>query len=297
MSTETPRETDTARGGPVARVSDAWYAIKRVLEKHGEKLISIEAIAFYLFLYLPILVVVITSFNDARIAIAWRGFTTKWYEMLLSGQGTRVVNPDVAWLAFKNSIYIGTVAMVVSTVFGTMLAFVLQRYNFVGKRPFMGLVYMPIIMPSIIMGISALLFFRQLGIQTGLGTTMIAHIAFDISFVSVIVYARLAGFDEILEEAAKDLGANRLETFRYVTLPSIMPAIVGAALLAFALSFDDFVITFFVIGTETTLPVFFFGMVRQGIAPGVNVVATLIMLVAMSLVMAAWWLAGESVLT
>ena len=289
MSTETSHRRPS---GPIGR---PWYVVKQFLEDNSQKLISATAIGFLLFLYIPILVVVITSFNDARIAIAWRGFTFKWYIRLLSGQGTRVVNPDVAWLAFKNSIYVGTVAMVVSTAFGTMLAFALQRYNFVGKRPFTGLVYMPIIMPSIIMGISALLFFRQLGMKTGLGTTMIAHIAFDISFVAVIVYARLAGFDERLEEAAKNLGANRLETFRYVTLPSIMPAIIAGALLAFALSFDDFVITFFVIGTENTLPTFFFGMVRQGIAPGVNVVATLIMVVAFSIVGVAWYLGGESI--
>jgi spermidine/putrescine transport system permease protein len=140
-----------------------------------------------------------------------------------------------------------------------------------------------------------LLFFRTIGLQTGLGTTMIAHIAFNISYVSVVVYARLAGFDQTLEEAAKSLGANRLETFRYVTLPSIMPAIVAAALLAFVLSFDDFVITFFVVGTENTLPVFFFGMVRQGIAPGVNVVATLILLVVSAGVVLAMYLGGKEV--
>ncbi|MFC7046042.1 ABC transporter permease [Halobacteriaceae archaeon GCM10025711] len=205
------------------------------------------------------------------------------------------MNPDVAWVAFKNSMYIGVVAMVVSTVFGTMLAFVLQRYDFVGKRPFTGIVYMPIIMPSIIMGISALLFFRYVGMTTGIGTTMIAHIAFDISYVAVIVYARLASFNVLLEEASKTLGANRLETFRYVTLPNIMPAIVAAALLAFVLSFDDFVITFFVVGTKNTLPVYFFGMVRQGIAPGVNVIATLIVLAASGLVFLAWYLGGEEV--
>lgn len=290
MSTETAGTTFSER------FTNPWYLVKRVIENQSGRFISSTAIGFYLFLYIPILVVVLTSFNDSRIAIAWKGFTTKWYTMLLSGQGTRVVNPDVAWVAFKNSMYIGSVAMVVSTVFGTMLAFALQRYNFVGKRPFMGLVYMPIIMPSIIMGISALLFFRQLGFKTGLGTTMIAHIAFDISFVAVIVYARLAGFDERLEEAAKNLGANRLETFRYVTLPSIMPAIIAGALLAFALSFDDFVITFFVIGTDNTLPTFFFSMVRQGVAPGVNVVATLIMFVAFGLVGIAWYIGGETIL-
>ena len=289
MSTETRGTTSEAR------FNSLWYRFKRVLERKAKYLISAEAIAFYVFLYIPILVVVVTSFNDARIAIAWRGFTTKWYEMLLSGQGTRVVNPDVAWVAFKNSMYVGVVSMAVATVFGTMLAFVLQRYDFVGKRPFVGIVYMPIIMPSIIMGISALLFFRTIGLKTGLGTTMIAHIAFNISYVSVVVYARLAGFDQTLEEAAKSLGANRLETFRYVTLPSIMPAIIAAALLAFVLSFDDFVITFFVVGTENTLPVFFFGMVRQGIAPGVNVVATLILLIVTAGVVLAVYLGGEEV--
>jgi spermidine/putrescine transport system permease protein len=289
MSTETRGTTSEAR------FNSLWYRFKRVLERKAKYLISAEAIAFYVFLYIPILVVVATSFNDARIAIAWRGFTTKWYEMLLTGQGTRVVNPDVAWVAFKNSMYVGVVSMAVATVFGTMLAFVLQRYNFVGKRPFVGIVYMPIIMPSIIMGISALLFFRTIGLKTGLGTTMIAHIAFNISYVSVVVYARLAGFDQTLEEAAKSLGANRLETFRYVTLPSIMPAIIAGALLAFVLSFDDFVITFFVVGTENTLPVFFFGMVRQGIAPGVNVVATLILMIVTVGVVLAVYLGGEEV--
>lgn len=287
--------TRNAGGVLLTRTEETWRSMKQFLETYGNKLISIQALAFYLFLYLPIIVVIITSFNDARIAIAWRGFTTKWYELLLSGQGTRVVNPDVAWVAFKNSIYIGVVAMVVSTIFGTMLAFVLQRYNFVGKRPFTGLVYMPIIMPSIIMGISALLFFRYVGMATGIGTTMIAHIAFDIAYVAVIVYARLVSFDIELEEAAKTLGANRLETFRYVTLPNIMPAIVAAALLAFVLSFDDFVITFFVIGTKNTLPVYFFGMVRQGIAPGVNVIATLIILGASIILFVAWYLGGEEV--
>ena len=281
--------------GVVGRAADSWYSLKRILENYGNHLLSVEALFLYLFLYLPIVVVIVTSFNDARIAIAWKGFTTRWYEAILAGQSTRVVNPDVAWTAFKNSMYIGVVSMVVSTVFGTMLAFVLQRYDFVGKRPFTGVVYMPIIMPSIIMGISALLFFRIVGFTTGIGTTMIAHIAFNISYVAVIVYARLASFDEMLEEAGKTLGANRLETFRYVTLPNIMPAIVAAALLAFILSFDDFVITFFVIGTNNTLPVYFFGMVRQGIAPGVNVIATLIVVAASVIIFAAWYIAGEEV--
>ena len=287
--------TGTAGSSLLSAISNSWYTAKRYLERNGNRLLSIETLLLYAFLYLPIIVVIVTSFNDARIAIAWRGFTTRWYEAILTGQSTRVVNPDVAWVAFKNSMYIGIVSMVVATVFGTMLAFVLQRHDFVGKTPFTGLVYMPIIMPSIIMGISVLLFFRIVGLATGVETTMIAHIAFNISYVAVIVYARLASFDEILEEAGKTLGANRLETFRYITLPNIMPAIIAAALLAFVLSFDDFVITFFVIGTENTLPVYFFGMVRQGIAPGVNVIATLIVVGASIVIFGAWYVAGEDV--
>ena len=263
---------------------------KRVIEQNATWLISTEAILFYILLYVPILVVIALSFNDSQIAVSWQGFTLKWYAQILSGEGTRVVNPSVAQTALENTVLIALVSTGVSVVFGTLLAIGLDRYNFSGKRALNGVVYMPIIMPSIIMGISALVFFHQLDISTGLGTTMIAHIVFNISFVTVIVYARLQSFDRTLEEAANDLGADNLETFRYVTLPLISPGIIAGGLLAFALSFDDFVITYFVIGTEKTLPVYFFSMVRQGIAPGVNVIASLIVITVMLLVFLAQYI-------
>jgi len=134
------------------------------------------------------------------------------------------------------------------------------------------------------MGISLLLFFNIVGMAQGLGTATIGQIAFDISYVAIIVLARLQNFDRTLEEAAQDLGASELETFRYVTFPLIRTGVVAGALLAFAMSFDDFVVTFFIIGNQNTLPIFFFGMVRQGISPGVNVVATLILVATLLLI-------------
>lgn len=264
----------------------------KLMERYGGYILGVEAGLVYLFLYLPIAVLVALSFNDSRYAIVWRGFTTQWYEQLLAGNTISRVNPEVAFVALQNSILIAVVTVAVSVVFGTMLAMALDRYVFPGKSLFAGIVYMPLIIPSIVMGISLLLFFNFIGLDQGLGTAIIGHIAFDISYVTVIVLARLQSFDETLEEAAKDLGAAELETFRYVTLPAIKPGIIAGALLGFAMSFDDFVVTFFIIGNENTLPIFFFGMVRQGISPGVNVVATLILAVTLGAIVLAQRIQG-----
>lgn len=258
----------------------------------GAPLIAAEAALVYLFLYVPIVVLIALSFNDSRYALVWQGFTTEWYEALLAGETVARVNPDAAFSALFHSVEIAMVTVVLSTVFGTMLAFALDRYEFPGKGLFTGIVYMPIIIPSIVMGISLLLFFNIVGMTLGLHTATIGHVAFDISFVTVVVLARLQSFDRTLEEAAKDLGANELETFRYVTLPLLKPGILAGALLAFAMSFDDFVVTFFIIGNQNTLPIFFFSMVRQGITPGVNVVASLIIIVTMAVVAVAQWFEG-----
>ncbi|WP_435176853.1 ABC transporter permease [Halorussus sp. AFM4] len=263
----------------------------RVFEWSGP-LLALEAALVYLFLYIPIGVLIALSFNDSRYALVWQGFTTEWYADLLAGNTVARVNPDAAFTALVHSIEIALVTVVVSTVLGTMLAFALNRYEFPGKRLFTGVVYMPIIIPSIVMGISLLLFFNIIGMSLGLHTATIGHIAFDISFVTIVVLARLQSFDRTLEEAAKDLGANELETFRYVTLPLLKPGIMAGALLAFAMSFDDFVVTFFVIGNQNTLPIFFFSMVRQGITPGVNVVAALIIVATMGIVAVAQWFEG-----
>lgn len=268
-------------------VSRFKRARSRLLKRFGGYFLGLEATFVYLFLYIPVVVLVVLSFNDSRYAIVWRGFTTRWYEQLMAGNTVSRVNPEVALTALQNSLLIAIVTVVVSVVFGTMLAMALDRYDFPGKSVFTGVVYMPLIIPSVIMGISLLLFFNILGITTGVGTATIGHIAFDISYVTVIVLARLQSFDETLEEAARDLGAAELETFRYITLPLIKPGIIAGALLGFAMSFDDFVVTFFIIGNQNTLPIFFFSMVRQGISPGVNVVATVILTATLLLIVFA----------
>ena len=277
--------------GP-ASLTDRFRRARSRLFERGSVLLAAEAAFVYLFLYVPIAVVIALSFNDSRYAVVWRGFTTKWYEALLAGETVARVNPEAAYEALLHSLEIAVVTVVVSVVFGTMLAFALDRYEFPGKSALLGVVYMPIIIPSIVMGISLLLFYNIVGIALGIHTAIIAHVAFDISFVAVVVAARLQQFDRTLEEAAKDLGANELETFRYVTFPAIKPGVLAGALLAFAMSFDDFVVTFFVIGNQNTLPIFFFSMVRQGITPGVNVVASLIVVVTLALVALAQWIEG-----
>ncbi|OYR59572.1 spermidine/putrescine ABC transporter permease PotC [Halorubrum ezzemoulense] len=272
----------------------AFRRARAALFERGAGLLIAQTAFVYLFLYLPIAVLITLSFNDSRYAVVWQGFTTKWYTALLQGETVARVDPTAAWNALLNSVEIAVAMVVISTVFGTMLAFALDRYDFPGKRLFTGVVFMPIIIPSIVMGISLLLFFNIAGIQLGTGTAIIGHVAFGISFVAVVVAARLQTFDQTMEEAAMDLGANELETLRFVTLPMIKPGIFAGALLAFAMSFDDYVVTFFIIGQENTLPIFFFGMVRQGISPGVNVVAALIIVVTMALVAVAQWFQGPT---
>jgi spermidine/putrescine transport system permease protein len=263
----------------VSTPSTNWFKRTRskLIDRHGGTVLGLEAVFVYVFLYAPIAVMIALSFNDSRLAIVWQGFTTKWWAALLSGETIARVNPTVAWIALQNSLIIAVITVIVSTTFGTMLALALNRYEFPGKSALQGVTYMPLIIPSIVMGISLLLFFNLIGLTTGVGTAIIGHIAFDISYVTVIVLARLQSFDRTLEEAAKDLGAREFETFRWVTFPLIKPGIIAGALLGFAMSFDDFVVTFFIIGNENTLPIFFFGMVRQGISPGVNVIATAIL--------------------
>jgi spermidine/putrescine transport system permease protein len=272
----------------------AFRRARASLFERGAGVLLAQTAFVYLFLYLPIAVLITLSFNDSRYAVVWQGFTTKWYTALLQGETVARVDPNAAWNALLNSVEIAAATVVISSVFGTMLAFALDRYDFPGKRLFTGVVFMPIIIPSIVMGISLLLFFNIIGIQLGIGTAIIGHVAFGISFVAVVVAARLQTFDQTMEEAAMDLGANELETFRFVTLPMIKPGIFAGALLAFAMSFDDFVVTFFIIGQENTLPIFFFGMVRQGISPGVNVVAALIIVATMALVAVAQWFQGPT---
>jgi spermidine/putrescine transport system permease protein len=232
----------------------------------------------FVFLYVPILILIVFSFNASRFVTAWSGFSFRWYGELFKD--------EAMMLALRNSLIVAVVSTVLSTIFGTMVSLAMERHRFFGKVAFDALLYLPIIIPDIAMAVMLLLFFVMSKITLSLTTIIISHVAFNISFVAVVVRARLVGFDRSLEEAAQDLGANEIQTFRYVTLPLLMPAILGGALLAFTLSLDDFVITFFTAGVgSTTLPLRIYSMVKLGITPEINAISSLMLLASMTLLM------------
>jgi spermidine/putrescine transport system permease protein len=244
------------------------------------------AAAVYLFLHGPLLVLVAFSFNASKYGVSWTGFTLDWYRRL----GDR----HDLWRGLETSLLIGGVSTLVATVFGTLLALALARHRFVGRRALEGLLYLPIVTPEIVAGISLLVLFVSLGIPLGLGSVTIAHIAFNIAFVAVVVRARLEGMDRSLEEAALILGADELTAFRTVTVPQLWPGILAGALLAFTMSFDDYVITSLVAGPgASTLPIVVYSMVRRNIEPSVNAISTLILLLTSGLVWLADRLARE----
>ena len=235
------------------------------------------AIAAYVFLYAPLVIVVLFSFNDSRLNAQWVGFTFAWYQKLLQN--------EAMLLAARNSLLIALAAAAVSTVLGTMAGFALHRYR---PRLLPALVLATIAIPEILMGVSLLIFFVALNITLGMLSITLAHITFCIGFVALVVRARLAGMDESLTEAARDLGATPVQAFRWVTLPLIMPGVIAGALMAFTLSLDDFVITFFTAGAgSTTLPLQIYTMVKIAVTPEVNAVSTLLMLVTLTLILVA----------
>jgi spermidine/putrescine transport system permease protein len=236
----------------------------------------------YLLLHLPVLILVVFSFNASRYSVSWTGFTLDWYRRL-SERGDLL-------LGLERSLFVGAVSTIVATGFGTLLAVALARRRFRGRRALEGLLYLPIVTPEIVAGISLLVLFVAVGLPLGIATISIAHIAFNIGFVAVIVRARLEGMDQSLEEAALVLGADELTAFRTVTVPLLWPGILAGALLAFILSFDDYVITSLVAGTgSSTLPIVVYSMVRRNIEPSVNAISTLILLVTSLLI----WLADR----
>jgi len=235
------------------------------------------AIFAYAFLYVPLLIVVVYSFNDSRLNAEWVGFTLDWYRTLASD--------EQMLKAAGNSLMIGIVASLVSTVLGTMAGFAMHRYRL---RLLPILIVAPIAIPEILMGVSLLIFFVLLNFTLGLVSVALAHIAFCIGFVAIVVRARLAGMDETLTEAARDCGATPASAFRYVTLPLIMPGVIAGALMAFTLSIDDFVITFFTAGAGTvTLPLAIYSMIKIAVTPEVNAVSTLLMLLTLLLIVVA----------
>jgi spermidine/putrescine transport system permease protein len=235
------------------------------------------AAAGYAFLYVPLVIVVVYSFNDSRLNAEWVGFTLDWY--------VKLFNNDEMLAAAGNSLGIALVASLVSTVLGTMAGVAMSRYRL---RLLPILVLTPIAIPEILMGVALLIFFVLLNFTLGLVSVALAHIAFCIGFVAIVVRSRLAGMDETLTEAARDCGATPWKAFRYVTLPLIMPGVIAGALMAFTLSIDDFVITFFTAGAGTvTLPLQIYSMIKIAVTPEVNAVSTLLMLLTLALIILA----------
>ena len=244
-------------------------------------LLTAYAIAAFAYLLVPIGIVIAFSFNDpaGHYNYTWQGFTLDQWRNWNGVPGLT----EAMWLSVK----IAVVASVVATVLGTLIALALVRYGFRGRAGTNVLIFVPMATPEIVLGASLLALFLNMSFFTlGFATILIAHIMFCISYVVITVKARLIGFDRSLEEAAMDLGANEITTFRKVTLPLIAPAILSGALLAFALSIDDFVVTYFNAGSEVTFPLFVWGAAQRGVPPQVNVMGTVIFVVALGLMVA-----------
>lgn len=223
----------------------------------------------FAFLYIPMLILIIYSFNGGRLVTVWAGFSTKWYGTLWQNQAFL----DAAWVTLK----VGIISSTLATVLGTMAAYVLVRAGrFAGRTLFSGMIYAPLVMPDVITGLSLLLLFIAVGLDRGVTTIVLAHTTFTMCYVSVVVSARLVSFDKSLEEAALDLGCSPFDAFRSVTLPMIAPAVISGWLLAFTLSLDDLVIASFTSGpSSTTLPIKIFSAVRLGVSPEINALSTI----------------------
>jgi len=229
----------------------------------------------FLFLYIPLVVVILYSFNDSRVSIGWVGFTLKWYRILFH---------DVPMLdAIKNSLIIATISSLFSVVLGTFAGVALSRY----KLPFLNiLVFTPIASPELLVGVALLLFYLMVNFTLGLVAVAFAHIAFCLSFVAITVKTRMENIDQNILDAARDLGADSFYTFTKVLLPMLMPGIIAGGLMAFTLSIDDFIITFFTAGPDSnTLPLAIYSMLKIGVTPEVNAISTFIIIVTIVLTM------------
>lgn len=260
-----------------------------LIARLGRRLLGGYSLAFFVFLYLPIGLIVAYSFNGNPInMMIWDGFSLDWYRSLLglstslSENALYIESTDQLLAALRTSLVVALSTTAISTLVGTLTALALARYRFRLRTFYRVLLFMPMLMPDIVLGIALLIFFVGVGMPLGKGSIVIGHCTFLISYVFLIVSARLAGMDTRLEEASADLGASPWTTFRRVTLPQILPGVIGGALLAFIISMDDLVITYFIAGVDsTTLPVFIYGMIRRGIKPEINAIATLLLLASL----------------
>ncbi|MEG6509167.1 ABC transporter permease [Methyloligella sp. 2.7D] len=250
------------------------------------RLLTVYGIAFFVFVYAPILLVVLFSFNANPVnMMIWDGFTLDWYRLIfgmeteVTKSSTYVDSTPQLYAAVRTSLIVALSTTAISTLFGTALALAVARYRFRLAGLYRALLLVPMIMPDIVLGIALLIFFITIGMNLSVLTIIVGQCTFLISYVFVTVSARLAQLDSSIEEASADLGASPLQTFRKVTLPTIAPGVFGGALLAFIISMDDLVITYFIAGAgRTTLPIHIWGMLRRGIKPEINAIATLMLL-------------------
>ena len=238
----------------------------------------------FVFLYAPILSLIVYSFNESKLVTVWAGFSLKWYGELFRDEGIM----KAAWVSIRIAFFTATASVVLATIAAMVMT---RMRSFRGKMLFGGLITAPLVMPEVITGLSILLLFVSMGMDRGMITIWIAHVTFCMAFVTVVVSSRLSELDKSIEEAAMDLGANRVKVFFLITLPIIMPALVSGWLLAFTLSIDDLVVASFVSGpSSTTLPMKVFSSVRLGLSPKINALATLMILAVSIAGLVAWWL-------
>lgn len=243
--------------------------------------------AVYLFLYIPILILVVYSFNDTKYSTNWQGFTLNWYRQLISDEPLME--------AFLNSLIIACSSSIIATILGTLAAFAFYRYRFIGRKVMYSFIYVVMMSPDIVMGISLLMFFMIVGMETGAVTLLLAHITFCLPFVVVTVYSRISGFDRNIIDVAKDLGASELQMFSHIILPLLMPAIIAGWLLSFTLSLDDVVVSFFTTGPYfEILPLKIYSMVRLGIKPEINALSAVMFLLSLVTVTAAHFVMKEN---
>lgn len=257
----------------------------------------INPIFSYFFLWAPILVLVLFSFNESKSVSSFTGFSLKWYTNIMNNVvgAESAFSTEIMLEAFRNSLFVSSIATVISTVLGTTIALSIVRGNFPGKKFMEGLLFLPVVIPEITQAISLAIFFKVIfdwvAVTTGerlfpgFHTIILAHVTFNISYVAIVVQARLSDMNPRLEEAARDLGANAWQTFWRITFPLILPGIIAGGLLAFTLSLDDFVITFFTSGVgTTTLSVFVYGLLKLTVTPEVNAISTMMMVLSTILI-------------
>jgi spermidine/putrescine transport system permease protein len=261
---------------------------KKILPVGHYRGLGMWNILFLAFLYLPIVVLIAYSFNANRMVLIWNGFSLEWYAKAFSNEAIQD--------AVINSLIVATVATAFATAIATIGALVLARGgSFKGKTMSLGLITLPLMVPEIVTAVAMLIFFAAIGMNWGLGNVIIAHITFCIPFAFMPIRARLEGMDTTQEQAARDLYATEWETFRYVTVPQLMPGIVAGSMLSFVISMDDFIITLMVGGAgSTTLPVYIYSMIRRGVTPEVNAVSSLLLLFSVAIVTAYWVLSNKT---